>query len=730
MSIPGQDIRQRDFSAGEIDPDAERRDDSDVFKFGVRYARNLQSLRTGPLQRRAGRTWLYNDAGVRDEFRPFGDVIYSVTFGVSRAAIRGEDGSILQTLTAPWTTIDGLVWEFYDNQVFVCGPNLHPQVIEVDKVTRAWSIRDYAFELGLSGKVYAPFYRFVAKGATMRPSDVKGNVTVTFSAAVLLPGHVGTVFRYAGKQLRITGVTSPTAGTATVIEKLNPTMKFVLQSDVEIGGFTVGETASTSESGIVGEIVAIDVGLKAVTIVITNRYRFLTDQDRLVGPSADAAINVGSTTIVSPGATTQWDEIFMSDVRGWPQSVSTDTQRLIFCDFPQFKRAIVWSATAGPFNCLVAADSTGAIFEYLEADVRVYHVIGGYDEFAITDAGAFYIPISADNPLAPGSVEFRRIYAGELSQVRPVQVTEGVLFVDAARTGVYAITATGQVARPYVANEIGEFHRHLFNEIKFLAATSGTPQAAARQIFVVNGDGTVVIGQYNTEHGYVGWLKWDSAGGVRAVSARFGEVIFSSTYPVAAGVVDVAERIDYDRLLDCSISASGGAYADVLELSSGEPLLLANGTPIAFSGFVTSFLANATVQIMADGFYLGDVVVGPAGQINGFGQYTDVTIGFSFSWSLQPNIPAFEGGEAFGQRMRRRKISKAMIKVKDTTEFQCGNRLFAGYDGGDDRSLPMPLRNAVYRYREQGRSYDPNFQLQQTVPGPFKLIELSTEVTV
>lgn len=725
MSLPSQDVRQRDFSAGQIDSDADRRDDTDIFKFGVRQGRNLQFVKAGPLERRSGRDWLYNDDGVRDEFRPLGDETYSITFGVNRFTVRNSVGDTLQVLAAPWTDVSELVWELYDNLVFVCGP-FHTQVIEIDRQTRVWSIRDYAFSTGIGSKVFGPFYRFDHKGATMQPSAITGSITLTFSQPLLTAQHIGLIMRYAGRQLQITGVSSATVATANVLERLNPTVKWTLPNPAEAATFAVGHIVETSDSNIQAEVVA--VGSNFVTGVVLNRYREWVSNERLVGPVSDA-LTSGAVTD-TPGATVQWDEIFVSDYRGWPRSVSSDAERVIFCDFPQEKRAVLWTSVNDPFNVLIGAEATGAIFELPQADCRVFHVIGGYDEFVITDVGVFYIPISADNPLKPGSVEFRRIYTGELSRVRPVQVTEGVLFVDVAQTGIYAITATGQTARPYVASEITEYHRSLFNGIKSLAASSGTPKAASRQIFVVNDDGTMVIGQYNSDRGYVGWLPWDSQGTVHAVSARFGDVVVSSVYPAGPGTIAVAERINYDALLDCSITASGGSFVNYLELSGGEPLSLLGDDFLTLSGFRTQFLAGSVLQVLADGFYLGNATIGPGGELTGFDQFNMVTVGYSFDWNLEPNIPAFEGGESFGQRLRRRKISKIMIKVKDTQEFRCGNKLLAGYEGGDDTSLPMPLRTGVYQARQVGRDYDPTYELKQSFPCRFKLQELTTEVTV
>jgi len=703
MSISKQIIRQRDWSAGEIDPDGERRDDTDVFKYGERKSLNMQSLRTGAIENRYGRRYLYQDEGVRDDFRLLPSVRHSVTFAHQRATVRSESGAVVATLTAPWTSaiLEDLVWTSNDNIILVTGPGMRPQIIEINKNTSAWSIRNFDFRVGIDSLVHTPFYRFSDYGVTMLPSGTTGNITVTFSASVITSSHVGSVFRYAGKQVRITSVTSSTTANATCLQALNPTLRLPLSESAVT--FEIGQIVQTTVSGIEGEVVARDLGANTVTIVILNRFRNIDSEDRLVGPSSDAKIEGAGLAIVASAATTQWDEQFMSPARGWPQSVSKDGQRVIFSNFPQLKQAIVWSAISDPFDLQVNADATGAIFELIDADCQVFHVVGGYDEFAITDIGVFYIPISSENPLTPGSVEFRRLYSGEVANVKPVEVTEGVLFVDESLTGIYAITATGQTARPYVATEISQFHRHLFNDVRSLTSNYGTPKNAARQIFVVNADGSVVVGQYSSDREFVGWRLWGGTGIVNSVSARFGDVIFSTRYNTIGTPLFVAERIDVDRELDCSVIYGG------------------SGT--------LPFPVGETVQVMADGFFLGNFVVGPGNTVDVSG-YTQIIVGKEFDWYFQPNLADFEGGEAFGQRQRRRKIGKVNLKVRDCQEFKVGNKVLCTWLGGEDTSQPMPKRTGVFTYREIGRSHDPEYTISKTIPGRFKMLELTTEVTI
>lgn len=725
MSLQEQIIRQRDFTSGEIDPDAVRRDDVQALKSAVRYARNMVSIHTGGISRRPGRRFLFEDKGVNMDFKPFDDVSYTVVFVAGGVKVRTEDNALVGTLPAPWTAddLESLVFEAMDNEIFVAWSG-RTQVITIAEGTLVWSIADYQFRIGVDGSIRMPFYRFKStSGITLRPSAVTGTITLFFSAAVLDPSHVGAVFRYGGRQVKITAVLSSTQATATVIETLPTTYNLTVGSG---SGFSIGQTFETDTTGVKGEIVGVSG--TTITIVPTDKLTVPTTGEKLVSPSSASAIS--AVTGTTPAATVQWDEQFASDYRGWPRSVSKDRQRLIMSNWQQFKSAIFWTASGDNRDGLIGGEADDAMLEYITTECQVYHVVGGYDEFAVTDKGIFFIPISVGSPLQPGSVEFRPIFASEIANIRPIEVTEGLIFVDKSRNGVYAISATGQTARPYIANEVNRLHRHLFEGVRSMAATSPTSDFPARQIYVVNADGSYVIGQYNPDSDYIGWLRQEGAGSVVSVAGEYGKVIFMSLYTFNGVEYGVAEAQDYDLLCDCASTFSSDDFSDFLELNDGSALTLNNGNALSFNGIITNFYAGKTVELFAGGFYFGAIDVPEDGVIDGYGEYASITIGVGFSWELRPLLTNFEGGQPISQGMQRRKIAKMLATVRQTQEFSIGNRVYGSYRGGEDMSLPVPMRDDTYRYRETGRSYDPTVPFTSTFPGTFKLIELTTEVTV
>lgn len=726
MSLNEQIIRQRDFSGGQIDPDAVRRDDMEILSFASRQAQNMVCTHTGALTQRPGRRLLFVDDGVHGEFRPFDDISYTLVFVAGGVKIRTQEGTLVASLSAPWSYADleNIVFETFDNEVFVAwgGP---PQAIKISEIDFSWSITPLVFQTGLNGSFRMPFLRFDGTlGITMSASAHTGNVNVIFSAPVLNALHVGTIFRYAGRQIRINSVSTSQFGTGTVLEELPPTWDITVASSA---GFSAGQIVETDTTNIKGEVV--NVAGNVVRIVATDKLTTPQNGEKLVGPSASSAIS--SSVSVAPNPTLVWDEQFMSGYRGWPRSVSKDRQRLILSNWPQKKNAVFWSAVGAPRDGMIGDAADDAMLEYVGAECQVYHVVGGYDEFALTDRGIFYIPVSVGTPLQPGSVEFRPIFSSEIANIRPVEVTEGLMFVDKSRTGVYAITATGQTARPYIANEVNRYHRPLFTGVKSIAASSATKEFQSRQIYAVNDDGSVVVGQFNPDRETIGWFPWAVDGAeVKSVSGSYGKVVMMSRYEFSGGLLSVGEQIDYSLLCDCASTFNPNDDGDFLELADGSPLLLNSGQKISLSGFLTSVYAGREVSVFGDGFYLGKAFVEDDGLLSGFTEYSEITVGYEWSWDFVPLFTNFEGGQAAGQGEQRRKIAMMNITVHDTQEFKVGNRIFGSWRGGEDMGEPIPARDETYRYRESGRSFDPVVPFTSTVPGKFKLIELTTRITV
>ena len=467
-----------------------------------------------------------------------------------------------------------------------------------------------------------------------------------------------------------------------------------------------------------------------------------TNSEKIVGPSGSATIS-GVTTIV-PQAVSVWDDEVMNDYRGYPASCFVDQFRLGFCDFPALPNGICWSAINSP-NDLYANDASSpsnAIFELCPEKVRVFYVVPGMEssEFVFCDRKLYYIPITATNPLIPGSVAFQILSSDGCAQVQPRSAQEVLLYVNAGRNSIIGITAPGAYNRPFNTNNLTEFHSALFNDVQAIAVPTADGTFNERYVYVLNGNGTLVVGKYKSQNGNiqggVGWGPWNGVGSVTWVAAFQSGVIFSSVY----FGVPICEILDDNLYLDCALFVNNMPAAFTPPGGKGPLWFIPSQTVNLMDQSTRSM---GTYQIDANGFIVP--------QNNGGEDLTASSLVAGQQWTMitEPFCPDTNPGQDVGQRMFRRRVSRFAAYVVNSTGFLMA-RLFSGpitptspalgtimntyrvtaYNQGDDATKPPPLRETAERWRPLGRSFDPRVAIIKDTPGPLLIEELGMEATI
>ncbi len=732
MSIPKQVVRQRDFSAGEIAAEAKRRDDVDVLAGGARVARNWQIEGPGNLRERRGRVALFAQNGRVEEIRLSATERVLICFdfntavGTGRVTVRTMTGAQIGTASGyAWTnaTVGLINYTVINRDVVIAFPAQKLKIVRIPVGLASITFTDFSFATGVTGRKEQPFYRFPESvGITVLPSARTGSITLTASAAWFNPAHVGTIIRWARRQVLITAYTSPTQVTGTTLETLPQTSSVVISSSVT--GFEVGQVVQGETTGTRGEIVAIAVipPDQFLNIVIdrpglSSLGGTFQATETIVGPQTSAQVNL-VTAEVPPNATTQWDESLINDYRGWPRSVTNDRTRLIMADFPQLPEAVAWSSVGKYDDFFVDAASDSAIVEYVPGKARALYVQGGADQFIFTDRGVYYIPISASNPLKPGSIEFREVTSEGCAQVRPVNTPEGIMFVVAGGKRVAAIVGTGQTTRPYLSRDVSKYHQHLFSGVVCLAVGQGEGDFRERYIYAVNADGKVCVGRFESSREWIGWHPWDGAGLVKWASAEGSNVHFSVAYSAGSNTTQIVERIDEAALTDAQIPL--GSIPSGLTPPGGQGPMW--------------WLPNSTVTVMRNGRDFGERSVDASGNIvwldNDDSAASGWAIGFAFTCEFEPFVPHTSAGQSFRQSMRLRRVAGSEITVWHNGPFVWDVRQVPGYRWGDDFNVPPPVREASYSFRHLGRTADPRIALVRERPGRLTLVEVALEVTI
>jgi hypothetical protein len=739
LSIAKQVTTQRDWSSGELDISMKRADDMPEMRAGARQLSNWRILNSRAIQNRPGRSAVFLESGRVEKVTMSPGNTFYLVFGAGKMRVYTLAGAkVFDQSGMPWAlnTVQKIVWDIYKLNIYIFFPGNVPQILTWNGAS-TWSIANYAESVVGTGQKRTAFYRISPIGITMQPSATTGSVTLTFSSGMALTSsYIGTRMRFVNHQLLITAVADATHATATVEESLFPGAVMTGGSGVDltqffqIGDVVIGGT--NNAKGVVTSFGTTSTPNDSMTVQQTNGTQFGDGTVQIVvGPNG--SVRIPSATTIVPQACTIWDDEVMNSFRGYPASCFVDQNRLGLCNFPDVPGLVAWSANGlltDLYTDVNNASPANAILEIVPGKSQVLFVVAGPEssEFVFCDNAIYYIPITAQNPLKPGSVAFNLLSRdGNATNVQPRVVQEVILFLNAGMNSIMSILAPGAYYRPYGVKNLSEKHGHLIKSPVAFAIPTANETSEERYAYVLNSDGSLAVGKYETENGMIkgiiGWLPWSGAGTVSWISSFIADVVFTTTYaPNGITPVSVVEELDNAQYLDAAISVNAVPSGITTPGGKGPLWWLASGT-VYLIDQVTRFMG--TYQIDANGFLVPQNIDGE--------NLASATLVAGQEWTAiyEPFIPGAQPGQDGQQRLRRRRISKTMITVQNSTGFTYGRRVIAAWNiGMDDPAQPAPLREETYLFRPIGRSYDPRIPLVKDTPGPETIVEATFEVTV
>lgn len=221
---------QTSLVAGELTPLMAARRDTKQYRNGAEKLLNYALLAQGGARSRPALEWLVNLAFGPPKFAAFvfNDAQrYIIAFTDARADIYLPDGTLAASLTsAPWTAamLPRLTWAHYGDTMIVFHPDMRMQVIKRTGAS-SFTLSNFTFETGTGSiPTYQPYYKFADPTMTLTPSATTGAITLTLSGAgAWVAGHVGTIIRYQGKEISVSGVTNANLAAGTVLQTLPAT---------------------------------------------------------------------------------------------------------------------------------------------------------------------------------------------------------------------------------------------------------------------------------------------------------------------------------------------------------------------------------------------------------------------------------------------------------------------------------------------------------------------------
>jgi len=682
-----------------------RRSDTQQHQDGAKKLRNVRLLNAGGVTRRPGSLDLGPlVTGARlVEFTFSADQEYLLAFSAGRMDAYLPTGTAAGGLTGcPWTADDvaAMTWVQAGDTVILACRSWSLQVVKRTGAA-SWSREAWTADEGPGGALLQPYYKFSDPDATIQPSARDGAVTITASSSVWQAAHVGQRVRYIGSEILVTGVTSPTSATGTVLQALPPSFRITLDTT---DGFRVNHVVEGRESAAKGQIIAVDPVARTIDVVVTEGeigFKATEEIDSPLGKGkASAAVEI------APLPCRLWDEPYLSPVYGYPAAVGLHRDRLWMGGHSRLPSSVLASRVGAHYDFdLGTAEDADAIFEDVGdgAVAQVRHFVSAEHLLILTDQGPYYVPETAANPIRPTSIQFNKVSANGCSTVRPVSFDEGVLYQHVSGSGVMDVRPTGDVTKSWTAADLALLAAHLLRSPLDMAATHGAAGEPERYAFAVNADGSMAVMHSIQSQQVLGWSLWETEGAYRSVAVLAGRIFVAVERQFATGTAWRLERFDQ------ALCTDGAA---VLPSSTGAAPLFAGMEVQARSG--TSAFGPVSI---ATGGAVPDL--GVSGATLELGRYFRPVIE-----TLPPEPKLATGGVA----ARVKRVSRVRIYILDALRVRVGDRVMEAHQIGEDVTTAPPARTEWIEAGMLGRSKEPTVTITQDEPLPMTILGVSMEV--
>lgn len=729
--MPTSQYEQFDFSVGEIAPANITRAGLSIRSRSLQTAKNVKLEVQGAASARAGTTWLADLTGdaVLIDVTIGGDVFYLVFTNAAVAVWSKETRTQVATLTGlPWSSamLADLAISAHGPQVFVGHADMPIQLIERSSAG-TWTAAAFAFASGIGGAIAQPHHRFEASGTTLTPSALTGTIDLTASTAIFTASsalYVGLRYRLQGREVEITGITSGTVATATVIQPLLPTHTVTVTSSA---GFEIGEVIEGKDSTAKGEVVGIpsSTTLTVLMQTFTSFYYSGSTGEKVIGRNA-VAETTAADSVTTNAAVLDWTEQAISAIRRYPGALAVHRGRLWIGAFENIPFGLAASAINDFTDFEVGTNDDDAIFEELgdQAAGLIRHIVSAEQLIVLTSRNAFYYPESEQNPIKPSSFELLRIGPDGASTCNPTLISEGLLYGQEGGGSILGAFPTGDIRRSWRTADMSRLAAHLINSPRCMAYVSGVAGDSQRLVYAPMSDGTMSVVCYSESDADAvpGWAPWETDGSFKWVAANGGEcwAITSRTWNGTTHYC--LEVFEASRLVD---SARDIEAADSQGAATTQTISTIDGSVPADLVFRCAELPNATLSLIQDGTYIGEVTTDGDGDFGVLDMDGDIEVGFAFDVECVcwPPLPP----EDQRARRRKRRMSGILIRYQGKG-IQVDGKLRPIYDANDDLTAPAPNRDEWWRWVGFGWSHEPVCTVSRAFPAAWKLLGIALEV--
>lgn len=728
---------QTNFSTGELDPLLRARVDIPQYANALEKATNVIIQPQGGVRRRPGTKYIFelpNEGaesvanGVRlISFEFSVDDKYMLCFVTGRmyvikngAVIANINGSGLNYLTLSSITgamLSSICWTQSADTLIVVHPDLQPIRIIRGATDASWTASTITFDSIPKYAFVLAYPTLINPTATLTPSVVSGNVTLTASAASFNPGRSSTAQAGGANTITLDASASSTnniynGATITITSGAGSGQSRVISA---YDGTTKIATVSSNWS----------TPPTATSVFTINSH--LVDQYINASPQGRVRITRVNSETVCEGITDfpffnttaivagSWEletgyEDVWSSTRGWPRSVSFHEGRLYFGG-SKSRPSTIWGSKVALFfdfkpSEFLDDDAVEATLDTNQLNIIV-DIISGRDLQVFTTGGEFYVPQQGTEPITPLTFTFKQVSRnGTKPGTRVESLESGSLFVQKQGKSLNEFLFS-DTQLTYVTQRISLLSGHLLKGPTRLSLRRATSTDEGDLLLIVNqDDGSIASYSILRSQQIVAPSEFITDGEFLDVSVNVTD-IFTVVKRVFNEVTEYfIELFDDDRFTDCSFI--GGVASSVTGLPH----------------------VRKTLNVICDGVPQGNEVVSTSGSITfDRASTSDYEVGLPISVYIKtmPVEIKLQTGSRIGFKKR---IVEVNVVVNNTQHLRINNQPVP-FQNFDNPLLDIPIAPFTGIKRLNGvRGYSRDAAIEVTQNLPLKMTLLGLEYKV
>ena len=738
-------VPQNSFQFGEISPSLTSRTDSPVYTNAAERVRNFFIKGEGGVTKRPGTKRWHNfgsspsfNSNLRQTIRiePFifsDDEKYIVAFSNTQIdifQISPTDATIskIQTITGQSWLVNTTSAPYLEELTFTQQGDIMfiaHNTFMIRKLVRTglttFVVETFAFQQSIDDEhIFQPYYPFQGLGITLTASHTSGSSrTLTASSAYFTSSHVGVYLKIGKTEALITGFTSSTVVTATILGTLRQQLNTDAFQTFEgsdkvlvthaLHGLNVGASITIDRAGAIGGIAIGNLnGSRTVSAVIDENTYEIT-----AGASATAsALGGGRPRIETGAATTEWQEQSYSALRGFPAAVTFHQNRLWFGGTLAQPDGIWGSKTGQYFNFDVGDASENDALD-LTANVgeifSIRHLVSNRDLQVFTTGSELFVQAPTDKPVTPANATIRRQTPFGSSFVRPTVFDGATLFIQKTGSALREFLFSDAEAS-YTSVAVSSLAPHLILDPVQQTSIKGALNRSEAYAFLLNNDGTIAVFYSIRGDKKAGWSLWDTQGKWHSITSVHERLFVVASRDDGSGTTKLfLEEFQVTMPMD---------FCDTF-----------SGSSSVFGSLTSHFSNNAVVKATSGNNFLGEFTIANA-EIDASATITGASqafIGFAFTPEIKslPVDAQVVGGPLTGEP---RKVTRVTLDLVSTLSVSVNSNDLIIRNVTDDMSLERSAVTGKEEFRLLGYARDPRVTVSQSFPFDLQVNGMVMEV--